>query len=133
MIYLATGVAGFALSTVWNPYVLSIGASGAILGLIGVLIGASYRHGHLGRDYRSQLWRWVIYILIFGLLPFFAVDNAAHIGGLATGLVLGYFIPEGDPSTRASESFWNALAVVCVVIIGASFAMMALELGRYPR
>jgi len=131
VIYLVTGVAGFALSAIWNPYVLSIGASGAILGLIGILIGTSYRHGHLGRDYRKQLWRWVIYILIFGLLPFFAVDNAAHVGGLVTGLVLGYLMPEGEPSTRTGETFWNALAVLGVIVIAVSFVMMALQLGRY--
>ena len=129
VLYLATGVFGFVLSMFWSPRGLSIGASGAVLGLIGVLIGASYHHGTLGKDYRSRLWRWVIYILIFGLLPIFAVDNAAHIGGLLSGLALGYFIPEGDPETRASETLWNALALVSVLIIAGSFAMMALQLN----
>ena len=129
VLYLATGVFGFVLSVFWSPQGLSIGASGAVLGLIGILIGASYHHGTLGRDYRSRLWRWVIYILIFGLLPIFAVDNAAHIGGLLSGLALGYFIPEGDPETRASETLWNMLALVSVLIIAGSFAMMALQLN----
>jgi membrane associated rhomboid family serine protease len=96
--------------------------------LIGILIGASFHHGHLGRDYRRQLWRWVIYIAIFGI--FFSVDNAAHLGGLAGGLVLGYLIPEGEPATRPSENLWNALAVLCVLIIAASFVMMTLQLGH---
>ena len=133
VIYLVTGVAGFLLSAVWNPRVLSVGASGAVLGLIGVLIGASFHHGHLGKDYRRQLWRWVIYILIFGLLPFFAVDNAAHIGGLVAGFILGYLIPEGEPSTRNGENLWNALAVLSVVVIAGSFALMALQLNRFAR
>jgi len=133
VIYLVTGVAGFLLSAVWNPLVLSVGASGAVLGLIGVLIGASFHHGHLGKDYRRQLWRWVIYILIFGLLPFFAVDNAAHIGGLVAGFILGYLIPEGEPSTRNGENLWNALAVLSVVVIAGSFALMALQLNRFAR
>ena len=110
-----------------------MGASGAVLGLIGVLIGASFHHGHLGKDYRRQLWRWVIYILIFGLLPFFAVDNAAHIGGLVAGFILGYLIPEGEPSTRNGENLWNALAVLSVVVIAGSFALMALQLNRFAR
>jgi len=133
VIYLLTGVSGFLLSAVWNPRVLSVGASGAVLGLIGVLIGVSFHHGHLGKDYRSQLWRWVIYILIFGLLPFFAVDNAAHIGGLVAGFILGYLIPEGEPSTRNGENLWNALAVLSVVVIAGSFALMALQLNRFAR
>jgi rhomboid protease GluP len=127
VLYLATGVAGFALSLWWSPFIPSAGASGAIMGLIGILIGASFHHGGMGKDYRRQLWRWVIYIAIFGI--FFSVDNAAHFGGLVSGLALGYFIPEGEPTTRPSENLWNALAVVSVLIIGASFALMALQLG----
>ncbi len=129
-LYLVTGVVGFIVSLSWSPGV-SIGASGAILGLIGILIGASFHHGGLGKDYRSQLWRWVIYILIFGLLPFFRVDNAAHIGGLISGLVLGYFVPEGEPTTRSSENLWNALAVLSVLIIAGSFVLMALQMNQH--
>ena len=125
--YLVTGVAGFLLSLWWAPGGHSVGASGAILGLIGILIGASFHHGHLGKEYRSQLWRWVMYIAIFGI--FFAVDNAAHFGGLIAGLVLGYLIPEGEPATRPSENLWNALAVLSVLIIAVSFVLMALQLG----
>jgi rhomboid protease GluP len=130
VMYLVTGVLGFLISFWWQPFGISIGASGALMGLIGILIGASFHHGRMGKEYRSMLWKWVIYILIFGLLPFFAIDNAAHIGGLATGLVLGYFVPQGEPETRASENLWTALAVISVLIIAGSFVMMALQLGR---
>jgi rhomboid protease GluP len=126
--YLVSGVAGFLLSFWWSPFGMSVGASGAILGLIGVLIGASFHHGHLGKEYRGQLWRWVIYIAIFGL--FFAVDNAAHLGGLATGALLGYLVPEGEAETRAGQNLWNLLAVLSIVIIAGSFALMALQLGQ---
>ncbi|MBZ5515020.1 MAG: rhomboid family intramembrane serine protease [Acidobacteriia bacterium] len=128
VIYLVTGILGFVLSLFWSPFGISIGASGAILGLIGALIGASFHHGSLGKDLRSQLWRWVIYIGVFGL--FFSADNAAHLGGLISGLTLGYFVPEGEPTTRASENFWSALAIIAVVIIAGSFALMALQLNR---
>ncbi len=134
VLYLATGVAGFALSLWWNPGVESAGASGAIMGLIGILIGASFHHGSMGKDYRRQLWRWVIYIGIFGAIGFvfpgFSVDNAAHLGGLLSGLALGYFIPEGEPATRPGENLWNALAVLSALIIAASFALMAVQLGQ---
>jgi rhomboid protease GluP len=126
-LYLVTGVAGFLLSLWWSPNGYSVGASGAITGLIGILIGVSFHHGHLGREYRSQLWRWVIYLAIFGI--FFRVDNAAHFGGLACGVALGYFIPEGEPATRPEENLWSVLAVFSVVIIGGSFVLMALQLG----
>ena len=126
--YLVTGVAGFLLSLWWRPFGISVGASGAIMGLIGILIGASFHHGHLGKEYRSQLWRWVMYIAIFGI--FFAVDNAAHFGGLAAGLALGYLVPEGEPATRSSENLWNGLAVLSVLIVAGSFVLMALQLNK---
>jgi rhomboid protease GluP len=126
--YLVTGILGFVLSLWWSPFGMSVGASGAITGLIGVLIGASFHHGHMGKEYRSQLWRWLIYIAIFGI--FFHADNAAHFGGLASGLALGYLIPEGEPSTRPSENLWNTLAVLSVLIIAGSFAMMTLQLSH---
>jgi len=126
--YLVSGVAGFLLSYAMGVG-MTLGASGAVLGLIGVLIGASFHHGRMGKDYRGQLWKWVIYIAIFGLIiP--GVDNFAHFGGLAAGLALGYFIPEGEPETRAEENMWNAVAIFCVVIIACSFGLMALQLNR---
>jgi len=130
--YLVTGVAGFVLSLFWNRG-LSVGASGAILGLIGVLIGASYHHGHLGKDYRSQLYRWVFYIFLIGIVGGvfgLGTDNAAHFGGLVTGAALGYVIPEGEPSTRFEDNLWNGLALMAVIIIAGSFALMALQLNR---
>jgi rhomboid protease GluP len=128
VLYLVTGIFGYIVSLWWSPMVLSIGASGAIMGLIGILIGVSFHHGHLGREYRSMLWRWVIYIVIFGL--FFPVDNAAHFGGLAAGIILGYIIPEGVPETRPAENLWNAMAVLSVVVIAGSFALMALQINN---
>jgi len=119
--YFVTGVAGFVLSLFGSPFGISIGASGAILGLVGILIGASFHHGHLGKEYRGQLWRWLLYIFVFGL--FFAVDNAAHVGGLVSGFVLGYLVPEGEPTTRSGENFWNLLATLSVLVIAGSFAM----------
>ena len=128
VLFLVTGVCGYIASLWWSPMALAIGASGAIMGLIGILIGATFHHGQLGKAYRSMLWRWVIYIFIFGL--FFNVDNAAHMGGLVSGLIFGYFIPEGVPETRSGENLWNALAVVAVIIIAGSFALMALQINN---
>jgi len=127
-LYLVTGVAGFIVSGMLNPGGNSVGASGAILGLIGVLIGASFHHGQTGKAYRGELWKWVMYIAIIGLMGL-GVDNAAHAGGLLSGLLLGYLVPEGEPDTRSSENLWNVLAVASVVIIAGSFALMALQLN----
>ena len=127
--YLVTGVCGFLLSLWWTPG-LSIGASAPILGLIGVLIGVTFHHGSLGRQYRSRLWRWLIYIFVIGMLPGTGVDNAAHVGGLLSGLALGYFIPEGDPQTRTTETLWSALSLVSILVMVGAFVLMALHLNQ---
>ncbi len=128
VLYLTTGVFGFIVSALWAPFGVSIGASGAIMGLIGILIGSSFHLGTMGKDLRRQLWRWVIYIAIFGLLPWFAVDNAAHFGGFISGLLLGYLVSTGEPQTRGSENLWSTLAIISVLVIAGSFALMALNL-----
>lgn len=130
VLYLVTGVFGYIVSLWWQPMGISIGASGAIMGLIGVLIGASYHLGAQGKDLRRQLWRWVIYIAIFGLLPMFSVDNAAHFGGFIAGLIIGYLVSTGEPQTGASETLWSTLAIIAVLIIAGSFALMGLGLAH---
>ena len=130
VIYFVGTVAGFYLSAMWSPAV-SIGASAGIFALIGAMIawGAQHR-SMMGQMVKSHYSRWAIYGLLMGLLPGFNIDNAAHLGGLAAGALLGYVVPEGEPSTRASENLWNGLAVCSVLIIAGSFALMALQLNQ---
>jgi rhomboid protease GluP len=132
--YLVTGVFGFMVSyefrAMFHQGVNSVGASGSIVGLIGVLIGATYHMGETGKAYRSQLWKWVIYIVALMLIPGLGIDNAAHMGGLVAGLALGYFIPTGEPETRHGEILWNTLTVLTMLIIAGSFGLMALQINR---
>jgi membrane associated rhomboid family serine protease len=67
--------------------------------------------------------RWAVYGLLMGLLPFFAVDNAAHMGGLAGGFAIAYLA--GTPRfTSPMERFWQMAAVVAVALTAVSFAYM---------
>lgn len=67
----------------------SVGASGAILGLIGVLIAiTTKRSGAHMQAICSRLISWVATIFAFGfLVP--SIDNWVHLGGLTTGFVIG--------------------------------------------
>jgi rhomboid protease GluP len=105
-----------------------VGASGAAFGLIGLLIGHTYRRGGAqGANLRAFLVRWAIYGLVIGFLPGFNVDNAAHIGGLATGLVLGLLV--GDQAVRGSVStgFWRFAALAAVALTGYGYVAAALS------
>jgi rhomboid protease GluP len=121
-IYFVGTVTGFYLSAVQNPMIPSVGSSAGIMGLIGAMIafGVANRSSY-GREIRNQYLRWVAYIIAFGLIPGFAVDNWAHIGGLAGGFAVGYFAGLPIRSTAAREGGWRILAAVCVLLTVLSF------------
>jgi membrane associated rhomboid family serine protease/Tfp pilus assembly protein PilF len=105
-IYLVSGLGASLTSVAWNPIRPSAGASGAIFGLAGALISAFY----LGEfslpraAIRGTLRSVVIfagYNLVFGAVSG-RTDNAAHIGGLAMGLILGALMVKLAADERAS-------------------------------
>ncbi|MBI3934160.1 MAG: rhomboid family intramembrane serine protease [Acidobacteria bacterium] len=127
VLYVLTGIAGNVLSYWWYPNTLSIGASGAILGLVGAMITYGYRNrSRLGDSVRNMFVRWAIYVLIFGfLVPF--VDNGAHIGGLLAGMAFGYFVSDMPAVTSGRIYFWKALQVVVTLLVLGSFLMVGLR------
>ncbi len=90
-VYLASGIAASLLSMGLNPGP-SVGASGAIFGLMGAVIAVLNRHQHrlYLRDRRigAVLAAWAIYTIATGLVSPL-VDNAAHAGGFLGGALLG--------------------------------------------
>jgi rhomboid protease GluP len=103
-VYLLAGIAGNALSyQVTPPDVVSAGASGALLGVLGALGGQRLRFAASAR-YRG--WQVIAALLAYlavavGAEP--GVDTMAHLGGLAAGLLLGLVIPP-PPATASPTS-----------------------------
>lgn len=90
--YLACGVGG-ALASLWyhTQGINSVGASGAIFGLYGVqLVLLLGRAVPLNKSDRRAMLALVTYLVLSNLLSGLtgAIDNAAHLGGLLTGLLL---------------------------------------------
>jgi rhomboid protease GluP len=124
-VYLITGVGAGLASIAWNPGVWSVGASGAIFGLAGALI-ASFYLGEFSlpsiaikRTQKSLAFFVVINVAFGSIFP--GVDNAAHIGGLVTGLILGAAIariaPQHDnPGRRAAVILFVALIVATAAV-----------------
>jgi rhomboid protease GluP len=107
-VYLITGLSASVASLAWNPVGVSAGASGAIFGIAGALIAAFY----LGE---FSLPKTVVSGLLTSVLKFAGynlvlgaflghTDNAAHVGGLVSGLILGALIvrvaPQRDDVVR---------------------------------
>lgn len=95
--YLISGIAASIASIWWNGMVVSAGASGAIFGMYGVflaLLSTNLVDKSIRKSLFTSIGVFVVYNLVNGLNPNNGVDNAAHIGGLLTGFVLGYgFVP----------------------------------------
>ncbi len=131
VIYTVANICGFYSSYRWNPMVPSMGASAAVMGLIGAMIALGMTHrSALGDAIRGQYIRWVIWILIIGLLPGMAIDNAAHVGGLAAGFGIAYVAGIPRYEGAAAEKLWKAAAGFCVVITLVSFLEMFLAFAR---
>jgi rhomboid protease GluP len=107
--FFVTGLAGSLASILWNqfgpnahPERPSVGASGAIFGLLGALIAFLLRRrGRLtpaAKSLLSQLLFWAGVNIFLGVSSRL-IDNAAHLGGLAAGLLCGLVLP--DPALPA--------------------------------
>ena len=88
--YLLTGVCSAAFSLYMHAETISAGASGAIFGLYGIFLAFLLFH-HIPRAQRKALLISILlfvgYNLVYGMKA--GIDNAAHIGGLLSGFLLG--------------------------------------------
>jgi rhomboid protease GluP len=128
VIYFVSSVAGFVVSNMWSSSV-SIGASAAIFGLIGAMIGLGTRSKTpMGGMIRSHFGRWAVYGLLMSFMPFFSIDLGAHVGGLAAGFVVGYVADQPRLVDSAANKMWKFAAAACVVITACSFALVFIGL-----
>ncbi|MBP7690866.1 MAG: rhomboid family intramembrane serine protease [Anaerolineales bacterium] len=109
-LFFYAGLAGSAASFLFSP-AASVGASGAVFGLIGAQAVLLYRNRRLlGERARAGLQN-VLFIagfnLFFGLQSGSRIDNWAHLGGLAGGLAMAWVLgPVWRPVLRpAAEPF----------------------------
>lgn len=104
--YLVAGL-GASLTSVWvHPDIVSVGASGALFGLCGILIVLLLlRDPRVSAARGPMLLNMAVYVglnLAFGAATP-GIDNAAHVGGLITGLVIGVVLYVWD---RAWQLKW---------------------------
>ncbi len=98
-IYLISAVSGSLLSIILSDSV-SVGASGAIFGLLGALAYFGYYHRvYLGTVLKSQIIPLILLNVAIGfLVP--GIDNAAHIGGLIGGFLATMAIGLGSSDNK---------------------------------
>jgi rhomboid protease GluP len=133
VIYFCATAGGFYLSATQSPSD-SVGASAALMGLMGAMIafGVTSRSA-IGSEIRSMYVRWVVIILVMGFVAQTRTDNWAHIGGLATGFALAWVA--GTPRAAGSpvEWFWRVASWLAILLTGYSFLKMLLFFLRTTR
>lgn len=88
VIYMFSLLSGSLLSIILNRYA-SIGASGAIFGLLGSLLYFGYHYRvYLGGVIKSQIIPIIVVNLLIGFFAGGSIDNYAHIGGLIGGILI---------------------------------------------
>jgi membrane associated rhomboid family serine protease len=145
--WVVTGVAGVAASYLtvrpalahgavgqflFKPYdTPSAGASGALFGLVGVLFvfGLKYRHElpeGLKRAFGTGMLPTILINLFIGYMARGFIDNAAHLGGLVSGMALASVVGYKRPGAGGAVPVaWHALQVACLALVAASFVMVA--------
>jgi len=131
---LATGSFGrFLFKDMDHP---SVGASGALFGLVGVLFvfGIKFRR-ELPEGFKRAFGVGMLPIifinLVIGYLGRGFIDNAAHLGGLVTGAGLALAAEYRRPGERKSVSIaWRMLQAASLVIVVASFYKVVRNFNR---
>jgi len=135
VVYLVSGIFGNVFSQYLRPYlaqilpwigpgVHTVGASGALCGLIGLLIAYGTRRGGVaGTSLRSGMTQYAVYLLVFSLLP--GIDLLCHLGGFLTGFALGFLVPAGPLRGPRAGALWEGLLLALVLVILFAFYRVA--------
>lgn len=118
--YLITGLVASVTSLWWHDLTVSAGASGAIFGMYGVflvLLSTDLIEKETRKALLTSITIFVGYNLIYGLKG--GIDNAAHIGGLIAGLIIGYaytFNLDEDDEPNLKYKIVGSLTVAFAIV-----------------
>ncbi|MCC6573830.1 MAG: rhomboid family intramembrane serine protease [Planctomycetes bacterium] len=121
-VYFIALVGGNALALVFHdPSHPVVGASGAIFGLFGMVLGFIIaRTGSIAETWKTPLGRNLLIFLAINVALSFSMPRISfwgHLGGFVPGLAMGYFV-ERRQSRRASWPEYASMAVLGVAIVG---------------
>lgn len=113
VLFLVTGIGSFVTSSVFTH--ASVGASGAIFGLIGYgIVHGRVRGGTMYRAFSDDLLRWAFFGVLMSVMP--GIDMAAHVGGLAVGAAAGLVVGRRTPRHGWVEGLWTFATAVGAIL-----------------
>ena len=132
LIYLAAGLAGSALSLHFSSQqAVSVGASGAVFGVLGALMVGVYQHrASVPKAMATQLLTSQGLFVAIMLGQGFArpgIDNAAHVGGLVMGALLAWLLVElvDERASRGLRQRRQVMAVAATVLVVGALVGLA--------
>lgn len=124
--YILSGIMASMISLWWHELIVSAGASGAIFGLYGVflmLLSTDLFDQASRKTLLGSIGFFVAYNLIMGLKS--GIDNAAHIGGLLAGIVIGFMY---NTFSLGQEEAKQKIKMVSLLSLG--FGIICLIIGQ---
>eukprot|EP01113_Clastostelium_recurvatum_P036616 TRINITY_DN5253_c0_g1_i2.p1 TRINITY_DN5253_c0_g1~~TRINITY_DN5253_c0_g1_i2.p1 ORF type:complete len:335 (-),score=49.50 TRINITY_DN5253_c0_g1_i2:80-994(-) len=120
-VYFITGIAGNLMSSLVQPTRVSVGASGAIMGLMGTYSAELLWAGHQmdPRQRRVAMGSAVLFIVVTMLFSFSPyIDWSAHLAGVVIGFIYGTLLFARDSNYRLIARFG---IIVCSVLLAFFF------------
>ena len=126
IIYLASGMIGALCSMAFMGNATSVGASGAIFGLLGSMLYFGYHYRvYLGNVMKSQIIPLIALNLAIGFMSP-GIDNAAHVGGLVGGALMTMALGvEGKSTTFEKTNGWILTAIFVIFLGYMAFVYVA--------
>lgn len=125
VIYLASGIAG-SFASQFLRHANTVGASGAICGLLALMLVHGWRRGGAyGQALKQVMLQNTGMMVVMSLLP--GVDLINHLGGFATGFALGWLVPFGPFRGRATAILWDLLILAAIATALWAFWRMAID------
>ena len=133
LLYLASGIGGAIASMTSRPDRPSVGASGAIFGMFGALLAFLIIHrrsvpGSVLKPLRSSAVGFVVFNTLFAAVAPM-IDQAAHMGGLATGFIAGLILVPPWPVVHSTRRLGREL--VLGAILGCALLGLATGIARW--
>jgi membrane associated rhomboid family serine protease len=127
-IYFGAGLCASLSSLAWDPSTVSVGASGAIFGVLTAFLAFVLRHrAQLPATILRAHWLSTLVFVVFSIASGMmqaGIDNAAHVGGAISGFAIGWVMARPlDTASRASWPLWRSLAACGFVAAVGAFSL----------
>jgi membrane associated rhomboid family serine protease len=129
LVFLVSGALGSVFSVLLYPNTTSVGASGGLMGLLGfITVGAYLDRKTFPPKYLRNSIEGIAMVGMFGLIGFAFIDNAAHLGGLCGGLLLGWLLLRPYNQVPDKKKIERQLSILGLTALGilALIALMAI-------